>query len=161
MNKFKLLTLLFFSNISFAESLFFSGNVSTSCSFGNYNQGVIEAKSRNGTYSVGADGWIGTPANVAINYSGSPSFSVNSINGFLSSPQNLPITTFETGVAFSNSINNQNAIQSGANWFSSGDKSLYLSDTVNTDIVYVSFVATANSPFPMGNYEARAILSCQ
>lgn len=154
--------LQFFLFSAFAENIDFAGSVSTSCSFSNQTTGVIEVQNNsNGNFYLGADGWIGTASSFDIAYDGTPMFSISAVNSFQSSPPNTPNVTFETGIRFDNSANNINSTTSGANSFTTGTKSFLLDPGASFDTGHVSFIATAYSPFPVGNYQAIAVITCQ
>lgn len=154
--------LQFFLFSAFADNIDFSGSISTSCSFSNKTTGAIDVQNdRNGNFYLGADGWIGTASSFDIAYDGTPIFSVSAVNSFQLSPPNTPNVSFETGVRFDNSANNINSTTSGANSFTAGTKSFLLDSGASFDTGHVSFIATANSRFPVGNYQAIAVITCQ
>lgn len=160
MKKLSLLLLLFSSSV-FAESVTFSGTVSTSCSFSNTVAGNLQAITDGIGYSVTTDVGNGTRGSVDIAYSGSPTFSIQAPSGFSSAPGGTPTSSFLTGVNFSQAANNNAAITAGADSFSTGTKFLTLDSNSTTDTALFKFVANANSPYPVGSYSANVTFTCQ
>lgn len=160
--KISLLVLMLSSISAYGETINFSGTVSTSCTFSNQAAGALVATSNGSEYILDAGFNTGGAARVDIAYTGSPSFGIAAVSGFSSSPGGTPaLSSIVTGISFSNSTNNSNAITAGANSFTSGSKTFSLTGTASSDNIYVFMKAIAASPFPVGQYDANTTITCQ
>lgn len=161
----KLLILLgLISTFATAETLNFSGTVSTSCAFSNATTGSLVAHTQGSNYVLdGSFDGSGTASTVDIAYSGQPTFTINALQNLSSFPNGTPtVNQYNTGVFFGLNDNTANANAVGANSFTSGSKSFLLDNTTaSSDTATVRVSARANSPFPVGNYSAEVVVSCQ
>lgn len=150
---------------SFAENIGFAGTIATSCAFSNYVTGTLDVHVLSNTYYLdgGMDG-LGAPGRVTIDYTGSPTFSITGVGNLDSSPNGTPsINQYSTGVYFGDAANTANAITAGADGFNGQVTKYFLLDPTNVtqDVAYVKMSARATSPFPVGNYTAHAVVTCQ
>lgn len=146
----------------YAETINFSGTVSTSCTFSNQTAGTLAATTNGYNYFLDAGFNSGIPANIDIAYTGAPTFGISAVSTLSSAPNGAPaISSFETGVSFGNSANNTSASNVGANNFTSGSKSFQLTNAVSSDSVFIKMKAVASAPFPVGQYDANTTITCQ
>lgn len=164
----KFLLGLIVSTLSFgalAENIGFAGTVSTSCAFSNITTGGLVATSTAGYYFLnGGLNGSGAPASVTVDYTGAPTFSITGVGNLDSSPNGTPsISVYTTGISFTDADNNANAISAGANSFDGLVTKSFLLDptTVTQDVASVRMAARASAPFPVGNYTAHAVVTCQ
>lgn len=164
-----LIILLFLPTISFAENVNFAGTVSTSCSFGSFQQGTLNSTIMNGKYVL-ESGWssLNDAASTDISYDGNPTITIDAISGWVTAPQNVPLfSDLDTGVGFlhhgqTSVANTIAATTAGAAYFEHGSKSFNLNSTYgNIDTIHVKMRAVADSPWPTGSYLANTVISCQ
>lgn len=150
-------------SIAQAETVNFSGTVSTSCVFSNASAGVLNAYANGSSYFLGSgDGpGSGSPAAVDIAYTGAPTFSINSINSVTSSAQLPSISSITTGVYYGVGANTSAAAAAGATSFTSGTKTFQLDSNTSSDTAIFKMVAEATSPFLVGNYSGQTTVTCQ
>lgn len=147
---------------SYGALMNFGGDVSTSCSFSSTNSGVVEATSNGSLYKLTTLNGGGSPATIDFHYQGSPTISLEAIPRVSYSGQGVfPTHTTYTEASFQNPINEANAITSGFHGFTSGTKTMQMSNSATTDRMSINLVATADSPFPIGNISANAVITCQ
>lgn len=147
---------------AYAETVNFSGTVSTSCQFTGTTDGVLDATGVNGYYQLSTTNGNGRSASLDIAYQGSPTFILDSTSNVNYVGQGIePTLTIFTGATFLNQQNQTNARSNGFHWFESGSKSMQLTDSASTDRVFVNLLATASSPFPVGAYSASTTVTCQ
>ena len=146
-----------------AETVNFSGTVATSCTFSNKTSGSLVASSNGSSYVMDAGfAGHGSGASVDIAYSGSPTFSIQAVQGFSSAPGGAPsLTSVSTGVSFGVAANQTAAINAGATGFSSGTKYVTLDNGSTSDTATVKMAAYAATAFPVGNYDAQSTITCQ
>lgn len=148
-----------------AEQVDFAGSVTTSCAFSNYTTGGLVAHTTGGYYYLdGNMNGAGAPGTVDVTYTGAPMFTITGVSSLDSSPNGTPnISQFNSGVRFSDALNQANALTAGANNVQGGNSaSFHLDDTnVSQDTATVKMSARAINPFPVGNYTAHVTISCQ
>lgn len=144
-----------------AESINFSGTVSTSCSFGANSAGVLNAYAQGNEYKLDAGYNSGSPSTVDITYTGAPTFTIDSVANVSGSNGMPSLTGIQTGASFSKAGNQSAAITAGANNFTSGNKSFQLDGQEVSDTLSVRMLATATSPFAVGTYSAQTTVTCQ
>lgn len=153
------------SGIAHAESINFSGTITTSCAFSNASAGELLATGNGTEYQLasGFGAGSGIPATVDIAYSGSPTFAINAVptvaySGGGSAPTPTSITT---GIWFTEAANTTNAVNAGADSFTSGTKVFSLNNSYTTETARVRMAALSTTPFPTGTYTATTTVTCQ
>lgn len=147
---------------SHAETVNFSGTVTTSCEFYDSGVGVVDATGGNGIYRLSTMYGAGRPATIDFNYQGSPTLTLAAIQNFQYSGQGVaPAHSVYTEASFSNPNNELIAVANGFHGFDSGTKTMQMSGTTNTDRMFINLVATASSSFPIGDYSANTVVTCQ
>lgn len=144
-----------------AETVDFSGAVTTSCSFSSPQAGSLSASAVGNRYVLDAGFNNAGAASMQIAYTGAPTFTVNAVNNVTGSNGVPTIESITTGVSFGDSGNNSNALSAGANSFTTGSKSFNLDSNSSSDTVSVKMRVIATSPFAVGNYSANAVITCQ
>lgn len=148
-----------------AEQVDFRGTVTTSCAFSNYTTGGLVAHTTGGYYYLdGNMNGAGAPGSVTVTYAGAPTFTITGTSSLDSAPGGTPnISQFNSGVSFSDALNQAAALAVGANNVTGGQSANFrLDDTnVSQDTATVRLSARASAPFPTGNYTAHVTISCQ
>lgn len=147
--------------IAQAETVNFAGTVSTSCSFGGNTPGTLTAYAQGANYYLDAGFSQGTGSTTDISYTGSPTFTITAVSNVSGSNGVPSLTDITTGTFWGITANQTAANAVSANGFTTGSKSFTLSDTATTDTLTVKMRANASSPFPVGTYNAQAIITCQ
>lgn len=134
------------------QGLSINGTVSSQCAFASVTNGVFgfDVTSPNilDTASTG-----GTNASVVINYNGTPTVSIDEITSFTSVPSGFTDT-----VNFLNVFTSSNV---GSVSYSSGTASFNQSSGINDNLTLRLRATDANGSFPVGNYSASAVVTCQ
>lgn len=132
----------------------FTGTVSTVCSFSNLNNGTLAVDpAQPNILSTNVAG--GTAGSVTLNYIGTPTMSVEEVQGFATKPSGVNNGDF----TYSTNVISNNGISYNANQG-------YLTATYSTgtsDTLQVGLVASksAGSSVATGSYTASSILTCQ
>lgn len=149
-----LIALMFVGTVNAAtQSLTINGTVSSVCSFGSATNGVfgfeVQTPQQLDTASTG-----GTNASVLIYYNGTPTVTVPEITTFSATPSG-----FSDTVNFTNYLTSSNA---GSITYSGGEATLTESSGTSTDTLTLRLRAVnAQNNFPIGNYSAGTIVTCQ
>lgn len=152
-----------FAQQCLAETINFSGTVSTSCVFSNDVAGTLLARGTGSSYFLASGDGPGTgdPATIDIAYTGSPTFAINAISSVTSSATLPSISSITTGVYFGVGANTLAAANAGATNFTSGTKSFTLDSNTSSDTARIKMVAEASSPFLTGTYSGQTTVTCQ
>ena len=140
-----------------AETVNFSGTYpADACQFtGSPTTGIMGINLAN-PLAWGTDQNGGSPAAITLSYLGQPTVTVNAVTGFDSAAGTVPSgTVFGTKAG----LTNNGDIDSGS-WFTTGSKSLQLSNSYSNDTLYVNFAVTFGSAPTSGNYLASTTVTC-
>lgn len=145
-------------------------NSNNYCSISLASQPNLAARKEGGINILSADSdtGIGTSAVINITYTGTPNLTIQSVSTINKTSGNNPlppITKIITGGKLDNSDNNAKLQSIGGNEFSSGSKTISLSNKNTgtqyiTDTLRVKIRAESNKPWSVGNYTANIHINC-
>lgn len=149
----KLLLALMFCGTAQAatQNITISGTVSSVCAFASATNGVFGFDVQT-PQLLDTGGTGGTNAQVAIYYNGSPSISIQEITSFTSTPSG-----FSDTVSFLNTFTSSN---DGVIAYSSGSASFTPTGGTTDTLTLRLRAADATGPFPIGNYSASTVITC-
>ena len=136
------------------SSIDFAGNASAFCSFSGVNNGVLAVNPSN-TSQIGTGVSGGSPASFTIQYLGTPTVTVEEVQGFATKPNGVNSSDFN----YSTSVNSGSSVSYTAN-------NGVLSGTYSggsADQLSVGMLATVanGQPVPLGSYVATSVITCQ
>lgn len=151
-----LAALAFVSANAFAatNNLQFSGTAAATCSFAGVNPGTLAVNMAQ-TAQIGTSVSGGTPGTFSIQYLGTPTVTIEEVQGFIAKPNGVSDSDFNytTSVASGSSVSYtaNNGVLSGT--YSGG----------NADQLTVNVLATKSNgqSVPLGNYSANSVITCQ
>lgn len=141
----------------FTSSVFASDPPVVSCLFTGNIPGVL-ATSPIAPSIFGSTVAGGSPAQLYINYTGSPSLTVQSIDNFTSAPGIVPSSsTFNTNGSLM-----YNGEMNGGVFWQSGPVTKILSNVYTNDVLSVDFLVRFRGGSPVsGSYSASTTVTCQ
>lgn len=160
-------------SVSFAETVNFSGSLSTSCVFNNNTAGTLGVSAINmpngGLYVLDGGlpnmGGNGTPSLIDFTYTGAPTFTVNAVTSLTVPGGQAQPNNIVTGVSFTGGAksteNTAAANSAGADRVTIGSVSFQLNSGATSDTANVGVYATSYHPWAAGSYSASTTVTCQ
>lgn len=151
-----LLILCGISSSAFAasSSIDFAGTASAFCSFSGINNGSLSVNPSN-TAQIGTSVTGGTPATFSIQYLGTPTLSVQEVQGFATKPSGVNDNDF----GYTTSVTSSSSVSFTANQgFITGTYNGGNADQLTVNMLASKLNAQS---VPLGGYVATSTLTCQ